>query len=130
MMFIDISYLVLIQMLITRVAGEIAYIHQHPQKHVIGGLESTNIDDSLVTNGAKYFEDFFDQKLKPENVFKNLFELNTFSSTPLQQCLDTTDNCAKSLCEIFLVANVDPKKHKLPNWALKSKLFILISEQD
>ena len=117
-------------MLITRVAGEIAFIHQHPPNHVIGGLESTNIDDSLVTNRAKYFEDFFDQKLTPENVFKNLLELNSFSSTPLQQCLDTTDNCAKSLCEIFLVANVDPKKHKLPNWALKSKFFILISEQD
>ena len=130
MMFIDISYLVLIQMLITRVAGEIAYIHQHPQKDAVRGFESTNIDDSLITNGAKYFEDFFDNKLTPENVFKNLFELNTFSSTPLQQCLDTTDNCAKSLCEIFLVANVDPKKHKLPNWALKSKSSILIFEQE
>ena len=129
-MIIDSSYLVFIQMLIPWVAGEIAYIHQHPPKNVIGGLENTNIDDSLVTSGAKYFEDFFDNKLTPENVFKNLFELNTFSSTPLQQCLDTTDNCAKSLCEIFLVANVDPKKHKLPNWALKSKFSILIFEQD
>ena len=129
-MIIDSSYLVLIQMLIPWVAGEIAYIHQHPQKHVIEGLESRNIDNSLVTYGAKYFEDIFDHKLTPENVFKNLFELNTFSASPLQQCLDTTDNCAKSLCEIFLVANVDPKKHKLPNWALKSKFSILIFEQD
>ena len=129
-MIIEPSYLVFIQMLITRVAGEIAFIHQHPPKNVIGGLENTNIDDSLVTSGAKYFEDFFDHKLTPENVFKNLFELNTFSASPLQQCLDTTDNCAKSLCEIFLVANVDPKKHKLPNWALKSKFSILIFEQD
>ena len=129
-MIIDSSYLVFIQMLVTRVAGEIAFIHQHPQKHVIGAFESTNIDDSLVTHGAKYFEDVFDQKLTPENLFKNLFELNSFSSSPLQQCLDTTDNCAKSLCEIFLVANVDPKRHKLPNWALKSKLSILIFDQD
>ena len=59
-------------MLITRVAGEITFVHQHPQKLVIGGFEDTNIADSLVVSGEKHFEDFFDHKLTPENVFKNL----------------------------------------------------------
>ena len=68
-----------------------------------------------------------DQLLSPEHIFQNLFDPEGIIPDPAQKCIQESkndeDKCWFSLCELFL-AFVDPKdQDKIPNWAVKSKLW-------
>lgn len=92
-----------------------------------GKLQETPNFDIFSETSLDDVNSRFEELFSPQYIFQMLFDPDGVIPDPVQKCIEksTSDEskCWTSLCELFL-AIADPKDVHVPQWALKSKMFV------